>query len=83
MIKWKQAQMDLADFGLDIGNPDFVRYAESYGAFGHRLTSATGLLALLTDCFATAGLHVIAAPIDSLDNDRILNREIKVKSRLL
>ena len=32
MIKWKQADMGLADFGLDYGNPDFVRYAESYGA---------------------------------------------------
>ena len=83
MIKWKQAQMGFADFGLDIGNPDFVRYAESYGAFGHRLTSAAGLIPLLTDCFATPGLHVIETLIDYSDNDRILNREIKEKSRFL
>ena len=31
MIKWKQAHMGFSDFGLDVGNPDFVKYAESYG----------------------------------------------------
>ena len=32
MIRWKQANMGFADFGLTYGNPDFVKYAESYGA---------------------------------------------------
>ncbi|HSH27062.1 MAG TPA: acetolactate synthase large subunit, partial [Wenzhouxiangella sp.] len=32
MIKWKQQDMGLPDYGLDFGNPDFVRYAQSYGA---------------------------------------------------
>ena len=27
------------DFGLTFSNPDFVRYAESYGAKGTRVTS--------------------------------------------
>ena len=36
MIKWKQADMGFADWGLDYGNPDFVQYAASYGAYGHR-----------------------------------------------
>ena len=27
----------LADFGLDCRDPDFVKYAESYGATGHRV----------------------------------------------
>ena len=31
MIKWKQANMGLKDYGLDYGNPDFVKYAEAYG----------------------------------------------------
>ena len=38
MIKWKQAHMGLSDFGLDYGNPDFVAYADSYGAHGHRVS---------------------------------------------
>ena len=34
MIKWKQAAMDMEDFGLDFNNPNFIEYAESYGAKG-------------------------------------------------
>ena len=37
MIKWKQANMGFVNYGLDYGNPDFVKYAESYGALLHRL----------------------------------------------
>src|SRR6185437_2103643 len=32
MIRWKQAVDNFPDFGLTFGNPDFVKYAESYGA---------------------------------------------------
>ena len=38
MIKWKQANMGLKNFGLDYGNPDFVKYAEAYGAYGRSAT---------------------------------------------
>jgi hypothetical protein len=47
MIRWKQANMGFADFGLTYGNPDFVKYAESYGAKGHRVESAAHLKELL------------------------------------
>ena len=43
MIRWKQANMGFADWGLTYGNPDFVKYAEAYGAHGHRVDSAEGL----------------------------------------
>ena len=32
--------MGFEDWGLTYGNPDFVKYAESYGANGHRVESA-------------------------------------------
>ncbi len=35
MIKWKQQKVGLSDYGLDFQNPDFVEYAETYGATGH------------------------------------------------
>ena len=37
MIRWKQAATGFADFGLTFGNPDFVNYAEAYGAQGARV----------------------------------------------
>ncbi len=36
MIRWKQAVDHFPDFGMTFDNPDFVRYAEAYGARGWR-----------------------------------------------
>ncbi|GAB2506847.1 acetolactate synthase large subunit [Arenimonas alkanexedens] len=81
MIKWKQADMGFEDYGLDYGNPDFVRYAESYGAHGHRLESAADLIPLMRRCFDTPGVHLVDVAVDYSDNDRILNRDIQARSR--
>ncbi|MFQ5675797.1 MAG: acetolactate synthase large subunit [bacterium] len=83
MIKWKQAAMDFANFGLDFGNPDFVKYAKSYGASGHRIEDAEELLGKIESCHRSKGVHVIDVPMDYTDNDRVLNQEIKEKSKLV
>ncbi|HBH29378.1 MAG: acetolactate synthase large subunit [Desulfofustis sp. PB-SRB1] len=83
MIKWKQTHMGFDDFGLDFNNPDFVAYAQSYGAHGHRLTAAAELAPLIESCRAEKGVHLIEIPIDYSDNDRILNYEIKQISKFL
>jgi acetolactate synthase-1/2/3 large subunit len=83
MIRWKQANMGFQDWGLTYGNPDFVKYAESYGAIGHRVESAEAIPGLLRHCLDTPGVHLIDCPVDYADNDRILNREIKELSAKL
>jgi len=80
MIRWKQAQMGFEDFGLDYGNPDFVLYAQSYGALGHRVTSASEFAPLVQRCLETPGVHLIDCPVDYSENDRILHHEIKERS---
>ena len=80
MIRWKQANMEFDDYGLTFGNPDFVKYAESYGAKGHRPESAEEVLPLLEKCQKDHAVHVIDLRVDYSDNDRILNREIKERS---
>jgi len=80
MIKWKQLNYGFPNWGLDYGNPDFVKHAESYGAQGHRVVSADGLLPLMEQCHSEPGVHVIDCPIDYSDNDRILNREIQKRA---
>jgi acetolactate synthase-1/2/3 large subunit len=77
MIRWKQANMGFKDWGLTYNNPDFVKYAEAYGASGHRVTSAKQLPELLKSCLDTPGVHLVDCPIDYSDNDRILNKEIR------
>ncbi|MGJ8536085.1 MAG: acetolactate synthase large subunit [Parasphingopyxis sp.] len=83
MIRWKQANMGFKDYGLTFGNPDFVKYAESYGANGHRVESANHLKELLDSCLGSEGVHLIDCPVDYSDNDRILNHEIKELSAKL
>jgi acetolactate synthase-1/2/3 large subunit len=80
MIKWKQLNYGFQNFGLDYGNPDFVKYAEAYGAQGHRVESADALLPLLEHCHSTPGVHLVDCPIDYSDNDRILNKEIQQRA---
>jgi acetolactate synthase-1/2/3 large subunit len=83
MIRWKQANLGFADFGLTYGNPDFVAYAESYGAQGHRVESSVHLREVLGHCHSTPGVHLIDCPVDYTENDRILNKDIKELSKAL
>ena len=83
MIRWKQANMGFEDFGLTYGNPDFVMYAESYGAHGHRAESCKHLRELLAHCRDTPGVHLIDCPVDYSENDQILNKDIKELSKAL
>ena len=76
MIKWKQSHEDFPNYGMDLGNPDFVKYAESYGARGHRPASARDLLPLLREALATPGVDLIDVPVDYADDDWLLNEEI-------
>jgi acetolactate synthase-1/2/3 large subunit len=71
MIKWKQKAMNLWDWGLDFGNPDFVAYAQAYGAQGHRITEAAQLLPTLKHCLDSNGVHLIDVPVDYSQNHRL------------
>ena len=77
MIRWKQAVDRFPDWGLTFGNPDFVRYAESYGAMGHRVKRTDDLLPTLESAFGERGLHLITVPIDYVENTRVLVDELR------
>ncbi|MET0361548.1 MAG: acetolactate synthase large subunit [Sphingobium sp.] len=83
MIRWKQANMGFEDWGLTYGNPDFVKYAEAYGAFGYRAESAAHVEELLAHTLSTDGVHLIDCPVDYSLNDQILNNDIKSMSKAL
>jgi acetolactate synthase-1/2/3 large subunit len=76
MIKWKQESAGFTDFGLDLGNPDFVKYAESYGANGYRITTASEYEPLLKKCLHSRGIHLIEVPMDYSEN-ALLVKELK------
>jgi len=77
MIRWKQAVDGYPDFGLTFGNPDFVRYAESYGAKGWRVSAAAELVPTLERAFASGGVHLVAVTVDYSENIRVLVDELK------
>jgi acetolactate synthase-1/2/3 large subunit len=76
MIRWKQAVDGFVDFGMTFGNPDFVRYAESYGARGHRIGAAAELVPTLEAAFAAGGVHLVVVPIDYSENTRVFVEEL-------
>lgn len=80
MIKWKQEGQNMENFGLDFGNPDFVKYAEAYGASGYRVDSAGEFAVLLGECLHKKGVHVIEVPVDYSENHQKLSLELKEKS---
>ena len=83
MIKWKQEGMGFDNFGLDYNNPDFIKYAESYGAFGHRPESCEDFCEVLEKCLNKDGVHVIELAVDYFLNHSILNVLLKEKSCIL
>ncbi len=83
MIKWKQEGMGFADFGLDFGNPDFVKFAESFGARGHKVNATDEFVPLFEKCLDTPGVDVIEMPIDYSENVQDLDVKLKEKTCLL
>jgi len=83
MIRWKQVASGLHDWGLGFNNPDFIQYAQSYGATGHRVTTAGELAPTVEAAFAAGGVHVIDVPVDYSENQRVLVDELAAKACLL
>lgn len=77
MIRWKQAVDGFEDFGMRFGNPDFVRYAEAYGAKGTRVTAVQDLVPSIEAAFAGGGVHLLDVPIDYSENTRVLVNELR------
>ena len=76
MIRWKQAANDFPDWGLEFGNPDFVVYAKSYGACGHRVEATEEFVPLLERCYTEGGVHLVEVPVDYSENKRVLIDEL-------
>ncbi len=80
MIKWKQAGMGFDNWGLEYSNPDFVKYAESYGARGYRVEAVRDLVPMLEACLDAPGVHLIEVPMDYSDHVRALTTALEEKT---
>lgn len=77
MIKWEQDMEGYKSFGLDFQNPDFIKYAESYGAKGHRIEQTADLAPTMESCFNAGGVHLIDVPVDYSENHKVFTEEIR------
>jgi acetolactate synthase I/II/III large subunit len=74
LIKWK---MDLElghHSSVDFHNPDFVKYAEAFGAKGYRICRADELLPTLKSALKDNAISVIACPVDYSENIELTDK---------
>jgi acetolactate synthase-1/2/3 large subunit len=74
VIRWKQEVRFGRTSSVDFGNPDFVRYAESFGAAGYRITEPGELRPILEHALQRDVPAVIDCPVDAGENLRLTKR---------
>ncbi len=68
LIEWKQMNAYGRKTSGEFGNPDFVRYAESFGAKGYRVERTADLLPILKQALADDTVSIIDCPVDYAEN---------------
>jgi acetolactate synthase-1/2/3 large subunit len=66
-----------ADYGMTFTNPDFVKYAEAYGATGHEVREIGQFIPTLEAAFNAGGVHLVTVPVDYSENARVLVDELR------
>jgi acetolactate synthase-1/2/3 large subunit len=74
LIRWKQMQQFGRPAFVDFTNPDFVKYAQSFGANGYRIESAGELAPALRTALSSNTLAIIDCPVDASENLRLTQR---------
>ena len=75
-IKWEQQAKGFTNFGLDLGNPDFPKFAESFGAAGLRVGERDDLSEVLREAFSLNRPAVVECPIDYSVNYSTFSEEL-------
>ncbi len=74
LIKWKM-DMDLKMHSeVDFTNPDFVKYAESFGARGYRIEKAEDLEPTIKKALDEEGVSLIVCPVDYSENVKLTDK---------
>jgi acetolactate synthase-1/2/3 large subunit len=74
LIEWHQDRRFGYSNDVAFGNPDFVAFAQSFGACGFRVESAGDLLPTLQEAVACGTVAVVDCPVDYAENMRLTER---------
>jgi acetolactate synthase-1/2/3 large subunit len=72
LIRWKEELTLGRTAAVSFGNPDFVRFAESFGARGYAIGAADELLPTLRRALDDPAVSVIACPVDYAENAKLV-----------
>ena len=82
LITWHQLRHFGRPSHIEFKNPDFVRYAESFGAKGYRVERAEDLLPTLEKAITDDTVVIIDCPVDYSENMKLTARLKEMKSPL-
>jgi acetolactate synthase-1/2/3 large subunit len=74
LIEWKQLNEFKRISNVKFGNPDFVKYAESFGAKGYRVNAASELMPILKRALADNTVSVIDCAVDYSENVKLTDK---------
>lgn len=74
LIKWKQDVQFGRDSHIDFTNPDFVKFAESFGAKGYRIEKTEDLVPTLKQAIEDNTVVVIDCPVDYEENMKLTKK---------
>ena len=74
LIEWKQRSKYGHAFGTEFNNPDWVQFAESFGAVGMKVNKGANLQEILKEAFAFNKPVVIDCPVDYTENMKLTER---------
>ncbi|MBI4313788.1 MAG: acetolactate synthase large subunit [Candidatus Omnitrophica bacterium] len=74
LIRWKQEARFHRAAGVSLGNPDWVKFAESFGAKGYRIEAAADLKKVLQEALRQKVPTVIDVPIDYQEQGHLIEQ---------
>jgi acetolactate synthase I/II/III large subunit len=80
LITWHQLRRFGRPSHIEFNNPDFVRYAESFGAKGYRIERAADLVPTLKQALADNTVAIIDCPMDYSENMKLTEKLSRLKS---
>jgi len=82
LITWHQLRHFGRPSHIEFKNPDFVKYAESFGAKGYRVEKTSELLPTLKRALADDTVAIIDCPVDYSENMKLTERLKTLRSPL-
>ena len=82
LIEWHQNRKFGRSSNISFTNPDFVKYAESFGAKGYKVESAADLVPTLEKALADDTVVIVDCPVDYSENmkltEKLGNLEVRI-----